>query len=34
MKSLALNGELKETILRDVVDKVKIGGLKGFEQVT
>jgi len=33
MKSLANNGELKETILKDMVDQGKIGGLKGFEQV-
>ncbi len=33
MKTLAESNALKETILKDMVDQGKIGGLKGFEQV-
>lgn len=34
MSSLCKNTDLKETILKDVQAQGKMGGLKGFEQVT
>ncbi len=33
MKTLSKNVQLKDAIIKDMVDQGKTGGLKGFEQV-